>query len=544
MAIPILLFAVALLVRVATAALFSEPAYPDAYYYANVARELAAGGGFSVDYIWNFVEVGGTLPDEGVLPIPSNAHWMPLAALVQVPFIWLLGPTSVASGLPFWLAAAAAAPLTWLIGRDAGMPSWQAAAAGLLVAVPAGVSPFLGQPDNFALFMLLGALALWLCGRGLRGHRRSFAIGGVAVGVAFLSRNDGVLLGVPFALAFLYDLARRPRGSRIGWQAATLCAGGFLLVAAPWLLRQVDVFGSVSPSSVGGRILFIREYRELYSVTTETTLHAFLSQGLGPVIQSRLGGLRDALLIFVAMPLLVLLAPFLLIGAWVRRRSRDFAPWFIYASALFLFTALISAVHVRYGTFIHSAVALLPHAYLLVMLGLAAVVSWVASRRASWDAPRASRNFSLMLVGVIVAASVLATLSTVDAWKRERDGRVEVLAALAAVADPTDVVMSPDAGAYRYHGGWDGIVTPDDPLPTVERALRLYDARWLALEGDHITAGLRPLLAGEVRPAWLSGPLVMVPPLPSGDDEPMGDPLPRAALYAVCLSTDDTRCDG
>ena len=31
------------------------------------------------------------------LPIPSNAHWMPLAALVQVPFIWLLGPTALAA---------------------------------------------------------------------------------------------------------------------------------------------------------------------------------------------------------------------------------------------------------------------------------------------------------------------------------------------------------------------------------------------------------------------------------------------------------------
>jgi 4-amino-4-deoxy-L-arabinose transferase-like glycosyltransferase len=543
MAIPVLLFAVALIVRVVTAALFAEPAYPDAYYYTNVARELAAGGGFSVDYIWNFVEVGGTLPDEGVLPIPSNAHWMPLAALLQVPFIWLLGPTNVASGLPFWLVGAAVAPLTWLIGRDAGMPSWQAAMAGLLVAVPAGISPFLGQPDNFAIFMFLGALALWLCGRGLRGDRRAFAIGGVVVGLAFLSRNDGLLLGLPFAIAFMYDLARRPRGSRIGWRPALLCAGGFVVVAAPWLLRQMEVFGSISPSSSGGRILFISEYRELYSVTSETTLSSFLSQGLAAVVESRLGGLWDALLIFVAMPLLVLLAPFLLIGAWTRRRSRDFAPWYVYALSLFTFTALVSAVHVPYGTFIHSAVALLPHAYLLVMLGVAAVVGWIASHRASWDAPRASRNFSFMLVGVIAVASVFATLSTVETWTRERDGRVAVLAALAANADPADVVMSPDAGAYQFHGGWDGVVTPDDPLPIVEQALRLYGARWLALEGAHITAGLRPLLAGEVRPAWLSGPLVTVPPLPSTDDETL-DLLPRAALYAVCLSPADTRCDG
>ncbi|MGD8485971.1 MAG: glycosyltransferase family 39 protein, partial [Chloroflexota bacterium] len=544
MAIPVLLFAIALAVRVVIAGLFADPAYPDALYYANVGRELAAGGGFSVAYIWNFVEVGGTLPEAGRLPIPSNAHWMPLAVVVQVPFIWALGPTTVASALPFWLAAAATAPLTYVIARDAGMLAWQGAAAGLLVAVPAGVTPFLGQPDNFALYMLLGALALWLCARGLRGHRGSFAAGGVVVGLAFLSRNDGVLLGVPFALAFCYDLLRAPRLSRIGWWPAFACAAGFVLVAAPWLLRQLDVFGSVSPSSIGGRILFITEYRELYSVTGETTLEAFLGQGLGSLIESRLGGLWDALLIFAASPMLVLLVPPLLIGIWARRRSRDFIPWYVYAGSLFVFTALVSAVHVPFGTFIHSAVALIPHAYLLAMVGVTAVVAWVAARRPGWDAPRASRNIAFMVVGVIMVVSAFATLSTIDAWRRERDGRADVLATLSSVADPTDVIMSPDAGAYRYHGDWAGIVTPDDPLPVVERAARLYGARWLALESDHITSALRPVLAGETRPAWLSEPLVLSPAWPDADeDEAEAEPLPRAALYAVCLEPSDERCD-
>jgi len=544
MAIPVLLFVIALAVRVVITLIFADAAYPDALYYANLGRELAAGGGFSVDYVWNFVEVGGSLPSTGTLPIPSNAHWMPLAALVQVPFIWVLGPTPVASAMPFWLAAAATAPLTYYIARDAGMLSWQGAAAGLLVAVPAGVSPFLGQPDNFAIFMLLGTLALWLCGRGLRGHRGSFAAGGLVVGLAFLSRNDGVLLGLPFALAFLYDLVRRPRLSRIGWWPALACAGGFVLVAAPWLLRQLSVFGSVSPSSAGGRILFITEYRELYSVTTETTLDAFLAQGLGSIVESRLGGLWDALLIFMAGPLLVLLVPFLLIGIWVLRHNRNFVPWFIYAVTLFVFTAIVSAVHVPFGTFIHSAVALVPHAYLLAMAGIAAVVGWIAARRPNWDAPRASRNITLMVVGVIIAVSAFATLSTLDAWRHERDGRADVLAMLAAEADPTDIVMSPDAGAYQYHGDWAGIVTPDDPLPTVEEALRLYGVRWLALESEHITEGLRPVLTGETRPAWLSDPLVVVAPLPVEDEDEVaeGEPIPRAALFAVCLEPDDDRC--
>jgi 4-amino-4-deoxy-L-arabinose transferase-like glycosyltransferase len=547
MAIPILLFVVALVARMLTASLFLEPAYPDAYYYANVARELAGGGGFQVDYIWNFVEVGGRLPEQGNLPIPSNAHWMPLAVLVQVPFIWALGPTAVAAGLPFWLAAAAVAPLTYFVGRDAGMPVWQAGAAGLLVAVPAAVAPYLGQPDNFGLYMLLGTLALWLCARGLRGDRRAFALGGVVVGLAFLSRNDGVLLGLPFALVFLHDLLRRPRRTRIGWWPAIICGAGFAIVAAPWLLRQLDVFGAISPSSIGGRILFITEYRELYSVSTETTLDSFLAQGPGGLLESRLGGLGSALLIFAVMPLMVVMVPLMLIGIWTQRRSQDFIPWFIYAVALFAFTVLVSAVHVPFGTFIHSAVALVPHAYLLALLGLAAGVRWIGNHRSSWDVPRATRNISFMLVGVLLVVSVAASLSTVDAWRYERDSRVEVLAVLQAEAAADDILMSADAGAYQYHGDWSGIVTPDDPLPVVEQALRLYGVRWLALEGDHITLGLLPLLTQEVRPEWLSAPLVVVPPPPEeerveGEDEDDGPPIPRAALFAVCLEPGDRRC--
>ena len=60
--------------------------------------------------------------------------------------------------------------------------------------------------------------------------------------------------------------------------------------------------------------------------------------------------------------------------------------------------------------------------------------------------------------------------------------------------------MSPDAGAYRYYGGWRGIVTPDDPLPVIEEALRRYGVRWLALERAHMVHALGPVLAGDVGP--------------------------------------------
>ncbi|MEP6639577.1 MAG: hypothetical protein ABJC39_09540, partial [Chloroflexota bacterium] len=79
MRIPLLLYALALAVRVVLLWHFPDPAYPDSFYYVDVARALHSGQGFNVDFIWIFPEVGGGIPAHPVLPIASNAHWMPLA---------------------------------------------------------------------------------------------------------------------------------------------------------------------------------------------------------------------------------------------------------------------------------------------------------------------------------------------------------------------------------------------------------------------------------------------------------------------------------
>jgi 4-amino-4-deoxy-L-arabinose transferase-like glycosyltransferase len=554
MAIPILLFAIAFLARAGSALLFADAGYPDAYYYASVASSLAGGRGFEVDYIWSFIDVGGMLPAEGMLPIASNAHWMPLAALIQVPALWLLGNTPVAAALPFWIASGLTAALTWRIGRDAGLATWPSAAAGLLVALPGGLAPYLGQPDNFAIFMLLGALALWLCARGLQGDRRAFAAGGIVVGLATLSRTDGALLGVPYALGFATSLVAGRGGARprIEWRTAALCAAGFAIVVAPWLLRQLDVFGSILPSGSGGRILWAIEHDDIFSVTAETTPTAFFRQDLETLVAGRLGGLGAALVIFAVMPLVGLLVPFFLVEAWRRRRSVVFAPYFVYAAALLSATLLLFALYVTHGFFIHSAVALVPHAYVLAVGGIGTVVAWVARRRAHWQPTRASHAVTAMIVGVIAMAALFATTATIRAWTQEAENRRPLLGALAEVAHPADRVMSPDPGAYRYHGGWSGIVTPNDPLPVVEEAMRRYEVRWLALESDHIVRSLVPVLTGEVRPAWLSEPIAVVDREPIRTDDQSTDGVaartpaedaPRAALYAVCLDASDRRCD-
>ena len=94
-----------------------------------------------------------------------------------------------------------------------------------------------------------------------------------------------------------------------------------------------------------------------------------------------MAGSSAAVTIYVVLIAGLVLAPFIVVGSWARRRSVDFGPFFTYAAVLFGFSAVVSAVHVPGGTFIHSAVALAPYSYVLALEGVAVVVAWFGRRR-------------------------------------------------------------------------------------------------------------------------------------------------------------------
>lgn len=536
---PVALFVLALAARLVVIALFADPGYPDSYYYVDVARAIADGRGLQVDFVWIFAEVGGTIPAVPTLPIPSNAHWMPLASFIQVPFIWLLGPTALASALPFALIGSLAAPLAWAIGRDAGLRPLVAVGAGVLTAFPALSLVFMAQPDNFSLYQPLVAGALWMGVRGLKGHPRAFALGGLLVGLATLSRNDGLLVGATLGLAFLYDRWRawRSGGSRLPaipiW-AAVACFGLFLVVMAPWWIRQLDVFGQLSPSTASGKVLYIRSIEEWNSITTPATLGHLLGQGIGPLLLSRIGGFVAAIGIFTTLVAGGILLPFMLIGGWAKRRSVDFGPFLTYTAILFAFSAIVSAVHVPGGTFIHSAVALAPHAYLLTIEGIAIAVAWIAARRPRWNRETATRIFATAAIGFAVVSAVGTALAVQGRWRQDGIERRAVAAALdLAGAAPDARLMSIDAAGYRYHTGRGGVVTPNDPIETIEEVARAYRIEWLVIERASAVPALAPVFSGEARPRWI-GPRLIAIPGPGG--------ATSVAIYPVCISPVDVRC--
>ena len=359
-------FAFALVVRAILIALYPDPAYPDSYYYVDVARALHAGQGFNVDFIWTFVETGGDLPADPHLPIPSNAHWMPLASLIQLPFMAVLGTAAWVSDIPFALIGATAAPLTWFIARDMGARPSIAIGASLMTAVPAATTVFFGQPDNFSLYEPLGAAAIWMGTRALRGdrsgdaHRRSARRARLARPQRRDPHRRRPRPRVPVGPLAGLALDARPRAGDPWWGAIASFVL-FLVVVGPWWLRQLAVFGSISPSSSNGKILFIRTVTEMNSIDTPATLQYFLGQGIGPLLASRILGFIAAIGNYSIIVLSFVLTPFLLIGGWMRAavgplpgRSSSTPP------SCSPFSALLFAVHVPLGTFLHSAVALIP----------------------------------------------------------------------------------------------------------------------------------------------------------------------------------------
>jgi hypothetical protein len=231
--------------------------------------------------------------------------------------------------------------------------------------------------------------------------------------------------------------------------------------------------------------------------------------GIGPLIATRIGGAIAALMIYLTLVCGFVLGPTMIIGGWARRRSTDFGPFFVYAAILFAFSALVSAVHVPGGTFIHSAVALAPYSYILALEGIVIVIGWVAARRPSWDREAALRVFGGATIAFAIGAAILGSLAVHATWAGRADRQVAVAAALDTAGAPTsDRVMSIDASSTRYWSGHGGVVLVNDPLDTIHDVARAYDIHWLVVDRDDSVSSVAPLLDGGPRPAWLGPPIL------------------------------------
>lgn len=485
----LLLALLALGLSTALWALSPESTYPDAWYYRAVAREIVEGRGFTIPYLWNYVATGGGIDPSGTLPLAAFDHWMPLASLIAVPSLLLLGVGPLGYSLPFLLVAALLAPLTALLAVRLGASRRIALAAGLLAAVPGPFFWWATRSDNFALFALLGNLALWCWADARAGvhRRRRLFFGGLLLGVAVLSRTDALLLGL------LLPWAAWP-GTRINrlpaWIGGMLLGGiGALLPLAPWGLRQLAEFGSLFPSATSGRILWIRDYSELWGAGGPLRPDHLLGAEPLALLASRVDAFAYIFGIVGLYLGAILCLPFVIRG--LRPLWRAGHPQVRLLGGAFLihlaWSVLIAAPHVKTGNYIHGLMLYLPLAVIALLAGAEALAERIQTRGAGplgGPSARVARTVVPLAMACWFGMSLLLNIGVLapSAMRQEALGQTLAREIRALELSPDAVVAAIDPGMVSTLTGHPAILLPRSPDRIIDAALSAYRVTAVVIE--------------------------------------------------------------
>jgi hypothetical protein len=494
------LLATALILRLATAAFIPRPGYMDTAYYAAGAVRVARGGGFSEPFIWNY------LNDPAGIPHPGFLYWMPLPSLLGATFAALFPDSFFALQVPFAILSAfvplVAYDLAWQVSGSRRL----ARGAGLLGVFGGLFCPYWTRPETFAPFALFGSLALWLAGggRGEDGGGRmetgSWLLVGVLVGLAHLTRADGILLLPVVAVApflTLYALRFTPRFSRNPLRQCLFVFLGYLLIMAPWFARNMVVIGTPL-SSASTKTIWLTEYDDLFCYKCDLSPSSYLAWGWGNILRSKLSALWINFQRLLAEEGLVFLLPFAVVGLYRLRRRLSFLLASLYLAMIYLAHSLVFTFPGWRGGFFHASSAVLPFLYAAGMEGLDVAVHWVARRRRTWRYHQARVLFAAAAVVVAMGLSGAMAWRKIPEW-RTADGVYEDVDRWLTDQGAADAaVMVGNPPAFWYHTDRPAIVIPNGDVGTLLEAADRYGVRYVLLDSNR-PAPLADLYAGEVR---------------------------------------------
>jgi len=488
---------VALLARAVAVIVLPWPAYTDPAYYSMVAQRLAEGQGFSAPVLYSFLEVGSRIPDPAVLPVPSNAHWMPLTSVVAAASMAIFGPTYVAGTVPLAILSALLAPLTYLVSMEVWGNRGMALVAGILAIFAGPLLILYPTTDNFAVFGATGAASIYCSMRAIRSLSagRWLVVAGAFAGLATLARIDGALLAFAVATAWFvrrgWSPWKAPAGPvSVAWGAASVVA--YFLVLAPWFGRNLSEFGAILPST-GGHTLWITSYNEQFSIGHEVSLSTYLEWGWANIIGSKLFSWWELVGRLTALLGGIFVLPFVA-GLWIYRRRADLAPFLVYFAVMFFAMGAIFTFHGPKGAFYHSSPAWLPWAF---GIAVAAVPPLCDAAGRWWKFLRRPQTHRFLAVAGMAGAVVLSVAGSAilfREWDFSRIRHEQAAEFLRSNAGADDVFMASDPASVWPLTGNPGVAAPFDPYRVIEQVVDAYDVTWVVV--------LRPG-PGEVDPLGL-----------------------------------------
>ncbi len=494
----IVLYLLGLIPMTLAASLVSVPGYMDAEYYFTTAVELAEGRGFQEPYLWNYLD------DPEGLPHPSHLYWMPLTSLIAALPMKLAGTGFRQAQLPFVLMAAGLPLLAGAWARRLGASRGQTLRAAFLATFPGFYLAFFLTTETFTPFAFLGSIALLLALRAQDAPTPSrLAAAGALVGLAHLTRADGILLLVPLLLV-VAGVGRERILSSLGGLVL-----GYAAVMLPWAVRNLALTGAPLPTA-GSRTLWLLAYDDLFTYPADRlSMGRWLAAGPQAWSRAWLMALRSNFSTLLAVNGLVFLAPLMAMAAWRRRSHHATRLTMLYLALLLIVMTMFFPYPGARGGFFHSGAALMPALWALAALGLDDAIHWAAKQR-GWRLPQAARvlqagalALTLILTVGLFWSKVVGHDGMRPAWTASFRTYREVGERLRALAPQVGIVAINNPPGFYAAASIGAVVIPQGGQEALHSVVQRYGVRWVVLERNH-PQGLDGLYQDPQGTPWLT----------------------------------------
>jgi hypothetical protein len=488
----LLVFAVALLVRILAASIVVFPQPEDTAYYVGVARNLLDGHGLTSNAIWSYQ----TPPLS--FPRPAFEVWLPLPTFLAAIPMAVLGLTFASAQWASIIVGALVPVLAWRIGADAALDRGLSASRVRVLAVGAGLTAAVylplvlhsALPDSTMPFAVLALAACALMPRLLRDadagtlrliDARLIALG-VLIGLAALTRNEAVFVGFAWLVVVW---ARRGIPGRRKLSLVLAPALIALAVFAPWMVRDWIEFGNPLPGQALANALSVTGF-DIFAWQDPPTLSRYLAVGPGRLLEMRLEGLYHNLFTVLLIPGFPTSFVGLVALPWFAR-LRSVAPLAVLSVTTFLVTSLVFPVSTTWGTYLHAAGP--AHVLLIVsaLLGLDAFIAWVGARR-GWTRPVAWLGAALTVSASLLFLAAPTGMPFVGGQSQALASRYAAVdEALAAMGRP----VSQEPPIITNFPIWLGVATgaealalPNESPAAVADLASHFGSKLLVMVGD------------------------------------------------------------
>jgi len=481
-----LVFAVALVVRAATASLIVFPKPEDTAYYVGVARNLVEGRGLVSDALWSYATPPLTVPR------PAFEVWLPLPTFLAAIPMALLGPSFAAAQVSSVLIGAIVPVLAWRLAADVAderglsleRARTLALGTGLTAAIYLPLVLHSALPDSTMPFAALGLGACLLMERiardpgGARPADARLIILGVLLGLAAWTRNEAAWLAVAWiVVAWTAPGTTAVQRVRLIGVVAIVAAAVF----APWAIRDWREFGSPFPGQALTNALSVTGF-DIFAWADPPTLGRYLAVGPARLLEMRIEGTLHNLfnvLLFLGIPVGII---GLLALPWFGR-ARALRPLLIVGVLTFAVTSLVFPVATTWGTFLHAAG---PFHVLLVISCLLATDAAIErlGRWRGWTKPVAWLGAALTVFGGLLFT--VALLPSFGGGSREtRDQYVALEAQMAAAGVPLEslgAVITDFPIWLAEATRTPALGLPDEPPADVAELARFFGAGALVIQ--------------------------------------------------------------